>query len=41
MDYFPVFNIADSAIVCGGVLAVILAWRNVQIDGSREVGKDD
>lgn len=41
IDYFPVFNIADSAIVCGGILAVILAWRNVQIDGSREVGKDD
>jgi signal peptidase II len=45
IDYFPVFNIADSAIVCGGLLAVILAWRNVQIDGSREsakeVGNDD
>nr|WP_311132327.1 signal peptidase II [Nonomuraea gerenzanensis] len=41
IDYFPVFNIADSAIVCGGILAVILAWRNVQIDGSREVAEDD
>lgn len=44
IDYFPVFNIADSAIVCGGILAVILAWRNVQIDGSRETKeatKDD
>ncbi|NBF00015.1 signal peptidase II [Nonomuraea sp. KC401] len=43
IDYFPVFNIADSAIVCGGILAVILAWRNVQIDGSREreVAGDD
>jgi signal peptidase II len=41
IDYFPVFNIADSAIVCGGILAVFLAWRNVQIDGSREVEKDD
>jgi signal peptidase II len=41
IDYFPVFNIADSAIVCGGVLAVILAWRNIQIDGSKvtETGK--
>ncbi|MFI6731855.1 signal peptidase II [Nonomuraea sp. NPDC050451] len=36
IDYFPVFNIADSAIVCGGILAVLLAWRNVQIDGSKE-----
>jgi signal peptidase II len=39
IDYFPVFNIADSAIVCGGILAVLLAWRNVQIDGSMEVEK--
>ncbi|MER6510770.1 signal peptidase II [Nonomuraea sp. NPDC001636] len=36
IDYFPVFNVADSAIVCGGILAVLLAWRNVQIDGTRE-----
>lgn len=41
IDYFPVFNIADSAIVCGGILAVILAWRNVQIDGSKEVSKGE
>ncbi|MGR6921520.1 signal peptidase II [[Actinomadura] parvosata] len=41
IDYFPVFNIADSAIVCGGILAVILAWRNVQIDGSREASGND
>ncbi|MFC5830821.1 signal peptidase II [Nonomuraea insulae] len=41
IDYFPVFNVADSAIVCGGILAVLLAWRNVQIDGSKEVAKDD
>ncbi|WP_228011277.1 signal peptidase II [Nonomuraea phyllanthi] len=43
IDYFPVFNVADSAIVCGGILAVLLAWRNVQIDGSRpgkEGGQD-
>ncbi|GGO02604.1 hypothetical protein GCM10010116_05030 [Microbispora rosea subsp. aerata] len=33
---FPVFNLADSAIVCGGVLAVLLAWRGYQIDGTRE-----
>jgi signal peptidase II len=36
IDYFPVFNVADSAIVCGGILAVLLAWRGYQIDGSRE-----
>jgi len=34
---WPVFNLADSAIVCGGILAVILAGRGIQIDGSRVV----
>ncbi|GGS86043.1 signal peptidase II [Nonomuraea spiralis] len=40
IDYFPVFNVADSAIVCGGILAVLLAWRNVQIDGTVETPED-
>lgn len=31
--HWPVFNIADSCIVCGGVLAVFLAVRGVRIDG--------
>ncbi|MEO3814786.1 signal peptidase II [Sphaerisporangium sp. B11E5] len=35
---FPVFNVADSAIVCGGILAVFLAWRGYQIDGTRVTG---
>jgi signal peptidase II len=39
IDYFPVFNIADSSIVCGGILAVILSWRGLNIDGTREVAK--
>lgn len=33
---WPVFNIADSCIVVGGVLAVLLAFRGINIDGSRE-----
>ena len=33
---FPVFNVADSAIVCGGVLGAILALRGVEFDGSRQ-----
>jgi signal peptidase II len=32
---WPVFNLADSAIVCGGALAVLLAARGLQIDGTR------
>jgi lipoprotein signal peptidase len=35
VPHWPVFNLADSSIVCGGVLAVLLATRGVQIDGSR------
>ncbi|WP_328601061.1 signal peptidase II [Actinomadura physcomitrii] len=39
--HYPVFNLADSAIVCGGVLAVVLAARGLQIDGTRVAeGKD-
>jgi lipoprotein signal peptidase len=35
LPHWPVFNLADSAIVCGGVLAVVLAYRGLQIDGTR------
>src|SRR5215467_6190008 len=34
LPHWPVFNVADSCIVCGGVLAVLLAIRGVRIDGS-------
>jgi signal peptidase II len=33
--FFPVFNLADSAIVCGGLLGVLLALRGIEFDGSR------
>jgi signal peptidase II len=33
---WPVFNLADSAIVCGGVLAVLLTMRGIELDGSRK-----
>jgi signal peptidase II len=32
---WPVFNVADSGIVCGGVLLVLMTLRGVEIDGSR------
>jgi signal peptidase II len=35
VPHWPVFNLADSAIVCGGVLAVVLAARGIRIDGTR------
>jgi signal peptidase II len=39
LPHWPVFNVADSCIVCGGLLAVLLAVRGVRIDapaGRRE-----
>jgi len=32
---WPVFNVADSAIVAAGVLMVLLAARGVEVDGTR------
>jgi signal peptidase II len=34
LPHWPVFNLADSAIVCGGVLAVLLAVLGLRIDGT-------
>jgi signal peptidase II len=31
--HWPIFNIADSAIVCGAILAAILALTGIDIDG--------
>jgi signal peptidase II len=36
LPHWPVFNVADSAIVCGGVLAVLLAARGYRLDGTRD-----
>jgi signal peptidase II len=36
IPHWPVFNLADSAIVCGGVLAVLLSIRGIRLDGQRE-----
>lgn len=32
---WPIFNAADSAIVCGGVLGALLAFRGVEFGGGR------
>lgn len=32
---WPIFNLADSAIVCGAVLSAVLALRGIDIDGGR------
>jgi signal peptidase II len=36
LPHWPVFNVADSCIVCGGILAVLLAARGYRLDGTRE-----
>jgi signal peptidase II len=38
--HFAIWNVADSAIVCGGILAVFLAWRGYQIDGTRDIREE-
>jgi signal peptidase II len=35
LPHWPIFNIADASIVVGGVLAVLLASRGIEIDGSK------
>ena len=37
---WPVFNVADSAIVCGGILGAVLALRGIEFDGTRGTGED-
>jgi signal peptidase II len=39
LHHWPVFNLADSAIVVGAVLAVLMSLRGVGIDGSRHQGR--
>lgn len=36
LPHWPVFNVADSAIVCGGILAVLIAARGIRLDGTRD-----
>jgi signal peptidase II len=35
LPHWPVFNLADSAIVSAGVLMVLLSLRGTSYDGSR------
>ncbi len=40
LPHWPVFNVADSAIVCGGILAVLIAARGIRLDGARDRAKE-
>ena len=35
LPHYPIFNVADSAIVCAAVLIAVLAFRGINIDGTR------
>jgi signal peptidase II len=35
LPHYPIFNVADSAIVCAAVLIAFLAFRGISIDGTR------
>jgi signal peptidase II len=41
LPHWPVFNVADSCIVCGGVLAVLLAARSVPLEGTGLARRSD
>jgi signal peptidase II len=36
VKYYAVFNLADSAIVCGGILVVLMSFLGTSPDGRRE-----
>ncbi|HYO36135.1 MAG TPA: signal peptidase II [Geodermatophilus sp.] len=40
-EVYPIFNVADSAIVCGGLLGAVLALRGVEFDGTRARDRGD
>jgi signal peptidase II len=35
LHHWPVFNVADSGVVVGGLLAVLLSMRGIRLDGTR------
>ena len=41
LPHWPVFNLADASIVCGGALAILLSIRGIRIDGTRDGGDDE
>lgn len=40
LGWWPSFNVADSCITVGGVVAVLMALRNIDVDGTRGDGTD-
>jgi signal peptidase II len=40
VPHWPVFNLADSSVVCGGILVALLALRGIGFDGTRAAGNE-
>lgn len=40
LPHWPVFNLADSAIVCGGAIAILLSALGMRVDGTRDMRTD-
>jgi signal peptidase II len=40
LPHYPIFNVADSAIVSAAVLIAVLAFRGISVDGTRASGPD-
>lgn len=38
LHHWPIFNLADSAIVVGVVLALVVSYRGIRLDGTRDAG---
>ena len=41
LHHWPIFNLADSGVVVGGFLAVLLSMRGIHLDGTRAEAKPD
>jgi signal peptidase II len=40
-QHWPIFNLADSAIVCGAILAAVMALLGIDLDGGRHPSRDE
>jgi signal peptidase II len=40
-EHWPIFNLADSAIVCGAILAAVVSMFGIDLDGTRAGPKHD
>ena len=40
LPHWPVFNLADSAIVCGGAIAILLSVIGMRVAGTRDASSD-